>query len=130
MDPRENDRYRAELARRINAQQKDNDERYARAAALWPHEQRQEPWATERETAVRNAMQTDRIDHLLMDVQCRQTLCRLEISAKDSDTFGAIKRSATFLGEIGGEPAGGMSGLGYDRALVLFVPRIPRAVGR
>jgi hypothetical protein len=119
----ENDEYRKKLMEQSMAQRQENDERYESASSRWLQQGRMEPWASAREQRLRDALQVDRLDHLLLSAECRADLCRLEISAPDSDTAMAFRSSVAFMNEVGPNTAGGMVGSGPDRALVIFAPR-------
>jgi hypothetical protein len=120
---KEQDEYRRKLMEESMRARHENDERFERVSGLWEHQGRVEPWASQREQRLRAALQVDRLDHLLLAAECRADLCRLEISAPDSDTAMAFRSSVAFVNEVGPNTAGGMTGSGPDRALVIFVPR-------
>jgi hypothetical protein len=124
------DHYREKLAGVIAEQRKVNEERYARAIARWPQEQRQEPWAAEREQRLRLAMEQDEVDALLGSLECRATLCRLEISAQDSNAALALSNAHELTREAGSQIASGMSGGGLDRHMILFVAREGQSLDR
>jgi len=117
------DEVRAQLASRAAEQRAQSEARYAVEGARWKDERREEPWASEREQQLRTAATADGIDYLLVEVECRATLCRLEISAPDSNTAFALQRARTFAPELGKSAGASMIGSGPDRAMEVFIPR-------
>jgi len=121
--PESSDEVRARLSRQALEQRSHNDARHAELAARWASETRDEPWSTDQEHALRAAASADAIDHLVIELECRRTLCRLEISAADSNTAFALERAHGFTAQLGTDTGSAMIGGGPDRALEVFAAR-------
>ena len=117
------DPYRQKLAAAITEQRRLNDDRFARAKEHWPHEPRQEPWAAERELELRSALQHDGIDARVVSLECRATLCRLQLEAQDSNAAFAVNGAHELAHTAGSQVSSGMTGNGFDRRMILFLPR-------
>jgi hypothetical protein len=119
----ESDAYRKELVRLAAEQRVRNEARLAVAQQRWQHEQRQEPWATEHEADLRAALELDDLDGLIGSLQCRATLCRIELQAQDSNAAFAVSRARNFQQAVGPQVALDMTGGGLDRSAILFAAR-------
>lgn len=107
-------------------QDRRHDRRFDAAVARWkdePRSKRQEPWASERERALRGALNRDGLGRLAQRIECRATLCRLQLAAADTDFTHVLRSAAQLRRELGGESASALGGEGDARALILFVPR-------
>ena len=103
-----------------------HDQRFDAAVARWQREQsgqRQEPWASRREQALRRAMDADGLAQLAQRVECRATLCRIELAAGNDQTALKMRRGHRFMREVGFQTAGAFSGEGEKRVMVLYVAR-------
>lgn len=117
------DEARARLAQQALQRRALNDESYRDHAARWASEARDEPWSTDQERALRAAASGSGLDHLLIELECRRTLCRVEISAADSNTAFALQRARGFSALLGTETGSAAIGSGPDRALEVFAAR-------
>jgi hypothetical protein len=122
-EPESSDQVRARLAHRALEARTRNDTRHAELSARWASETRDEPWSTDQERALRAAASAAAIDHLLVELECRRTMCRLELSAVDSDTAFALQRARGFSALLGSETGSAMLGGGLDRALEVLAAR-------
>ncbi|MDH5675827.1 MAG: hypothetical protein OEZ06_27125 [Myxococcales bacterium] len=115
--------YRKRLMEVMRQQREHNTIRLEVAEKRWQKERRDpalaEPW----EKAYQQALLDDGIDGMLMDLECRATLCRLELAAVDSNAAFALQGAKNFQNALGTESATTMAGGGFDRVLVLYVPR-------
>jgi len=103
-----------------------HDQRFDSAVERWQEEQskkRQEPWASRREQALRRAMSQDRMEQLAERVECRATLCRIQLTADDDRTALRVRRAHHFMREVGFQTAGAFAGEGKKRVMVLYVAR-------
>jgi hypothetical protein len=103
-----------------------HDQRFDAAVERWkaePSAQRQEPWATRREQALRRAMEVDGLAQLARHIECRATLCRIELAASDDQTALKMRRGHRFMREVGFQTAGAFAGEGKKRVMVLYVAR-------
>jgi hypothetical protein len=117
------DPYRKKLAGLVAEQRRLSAERFARADERWPHQRRTEPWATQHEKQLRAAMEADQIDVLIDALECRETLCRLELAAQDSNAAVAFNGARALHRQIGKQTSAAMTGGGLDRRMILYVPR-------
>ena len=117
------DQVRARLARQALEQRTRSDARYREYAARWATEQRDEPWSTDQERGLRRQATASGLDHLLFELECRLTLCRVEISAADSDTAFALQRARASPALLGTAPGASIGGGGPDRVLEVFAAR-------
>jgi len=103
-----------------------HDQRFDAAVERWKGEQstpRQEPWASRREQNLRRAMEVDGLAQLAQRVECRATLCRVELAAPDDQTAFKMRRGHRFMREVGFQTAGAFAGEGKKRVMVLYVAR-------
>lgn len=121
--PETSDEVRARLARQALEQRKRNHARHAELSARWASETRDEPWSTDQEHALRAAASTTILDHLLLELECRRTLCRLEISAADSNTAFALQKARAFNAQLGTDTGSAMVGSGPDLVMEVFAAR-------
>lgn len=117
------DQVRARLARQALELRTANDARYRDYVARWPNETRDEPWSSDQERSLRASAVAAGIDHLLFAVECRGTLCRIELSAADSDTAFALQRARGWSALLGQDVGSAPIGSGPDRALEIFTAR-------
>ncbi|MFI5307667.1 MAG: hypothetical protein ACHQ53_09965 [Polyangiales bacterium] len=117
------DAYREALVRAAAEQRKRNEARLVVALQRWPREQRQEPWASQHEAELRSALERDQIDGLIGSLQCRATLCRIELQAQDSNAGIAVSEARNFQQAVGPQNALSMRGGGFDRSAILFAAR-------
>jgi hypothetical protein len=114
---------RARLAQRALEQRTRNDARHSELSSRWASETRDEPWSTDQERALRVSATASGLDHLLFELECRRTLCRVEISAADSNTAFALQQARAFMAQLGTDLGSTMTGGGLDRALEVFAAR-------
>jgi membrane-bound lytic murein transglycosylase len=103
-----------------------HDQRFDSAVERWQQEKskpRQEPWATRREHALRRAMDADGLAQLAQRIECRATLCRIQLAASGDQTALKIRRGHRFMREVGFQTAGAFAGEGEKRLMVLYVAR-------
>jgi hypothetical protein len=105
------------------AAQLPQDPRYLAAVASFEREQKREPWAGQRTRILRNALRADRMEPLLRSIECRSTLCRIELSTPDNEAAMALRQGIHFTKEAGVQMTGGFEGEGEARTLVLFTAR-------
>jgi hypothetical protein len=117
------DQVRARLARQARELRALNDTRYRDYAARWPNEIRDDPWSSDQERSLRASAAAAGIDHLLFALECRATLCRIELSAADSDTAFALQRARGWSALLGQEVGSAPIGSGADRALEILTAR-------
>jgi hypothetical protein len=87
-------------------------------------EERREPWATLRVRALKLALRQDNMEPLVRSLECRATLCRIELSAADNNALVVALRHNIHLGkETGFDTVGGFEGDGAERRLVMFTAR-------
>ena len=122
-DHETSDELRARLARQALEVRTRNDARHAELSTRWVTETRDEPWSTDQEHALRAAASSAAIDQLLVELECRRTLCRVELSAADSDTAFALQRARGFTALLGTDTGSAMRGGGPDRAMEVFAAR-------
>jgi hypothetical protein len=111
-------------------QRKRNDARLVVAEQRWPREQRKEPWASQHEAELRAALERDQIDVLIGSLQCRATLCRIELQAQDSNAAVALSNAHNLQEAVGPQTAIGMTRGGLDRTAVLFAARAGESLDR
>jgi hypothetical protein len=100
-----------------------NERRIGVAEARWEQEQRQDAWAQAQEKLLQQTLVADGIDSLLMDLECRSTMCRIEIAAIDSNAAVALTRAERFRTELGEQLATRMQGGGLERVMVIYAVR-------
>jgi hypothetical protein len=103
-----------------------HDRRFDAAVARFELERtrpRQEPWASQTEHALRHALQRDRLTPLTRKVECRTTLCRIELAAADEGFAYRLRSSLHFRRELGHDGASALTGEGSERVMILYVPR-------
>ncbi|MDD9935572.1 MAG: hypothetical protein OXT09_18320, partial [Myxococcales bacterium] len=118
--PQERRRQLMEITRK---QRELNAARIGVAERRFEQETRSPAWAEPHEQALQQALVRDTIDSMLMDVECRETMCRVELSAIDSNAAFALKRGEQFTKELGEQIATKMQGGGFDRVLVIYSAR-------
>ncbi len=122
-EPETSDELRARLAGQALEARTRNAARHAELSTRWASERRDEPWSTDQEHALRAAASSAAIDHLVIELECRRTLCRVELSAADSDTAFALQRARGFTALLGTDTGSAMHGGGPDRAMEVFAAR-------
>jgi hypothetical protein len=103
-----------------------HDRRFDAAVARFNLERRrtrQEPWASQTEHALRGALERDRLTRLTRKLECRATLCRIELAAADEGFAHALRSSVHFRRELGVDGASALTGEGSERMMILYVPR-------
>jgi hypothetical protein len=111
------------LVPHVQAARSQNEARYAFAQERFDAEQRDVGWAPRREQTFVRALGADGLEPAFYEIECRQSLCRIEIPAGSSNAAYALKTATHFMTEVGNAAASGSDGEGEDRALVFFVPR-------
>jgi hypothetical protein len=103
-----------------------HDQRFDSAVERWKEEQskpRDEPWASRREDTLRRAINHDRLERLVQRIECRATLCRIQLAAADAEIGLRLRNAHHFMREVGFQTAGAFAGEGEKRQMLLYVAR-------
>lgn len=119
----ENEATRARMMAHALEQRRLNDARWSAAEATWHEEARDEAWADGRERELLAAMRAGDTDAIRTGLECRRTLCRVELRVPNSHSFLDPDRSRAFIDALGRDIATQMQGPAAERRMVLFSAR-------
>lgn len=100
-----------------------NARRWERNSAAWEHETRDPQWAEPHEEDLRMILVDAKVDHLLVNVECRRTMCRVQAETLDSHSFILLSKVPGLFEALGGDEAA-MDAVGppADRILTILSP--------
>jgi hypothetical protein len=117
------DSTRTAMVERAEALRAVNDERWEGARERFDREKRQPGWADGRERAVRAALEEQGADGLLVQIECRATVCRLELSLGSGHSVLDRATSARLSMVLGNDSTARLTGPPTERAVVLYSAR-------
>lgn len=116
-------RQRQAIIDRANRKRVEDEQRHAKHLAAWETESRDAEWAEAQEEDLRQLMVDSGVDHLLVGVDCRSTMCRLEAEILDTHSYFVLMSVPGLIDSLGGEQASySTTGQPAERTLVLLTP--------